>query len=113
MTLKYNIKDLTLINQKTLINLVAERTDYLVYEVEDVLNGLREVIIDAVREGVPVKIENLFTIKQKVSPARTLPHPVTKEPQQIPATLSISVKSSPHLLRVLNGGDTEEENDSD
>lgn len=109
MTLKYNVKDLELVNYKALVNLVAERTDYLVYEVEDVLEGFRQVITEALQNNKEIRFEHLFTIKPKHFAPRTLVTPKTNTTHEVPASTGVTVRASGALKHALNAEKESEE----
>ena len=104
MTLKQDIDSMETVGQKALINLIAERTNYLVYEVEDVLEGLRQIVTEVLAKDKAIKLDHLFTIKQKKTPPREgLIHPITREVYTSKGSVGISIKSTAFLKGVVNG----------
>ena len=91
------------LNQRQLIRAVADDCDYLIYEVQDVLEGLRRVITAALSEGKEVKLEHLFTISPKVNKPRPFLNPQTGETEVSSGSVSCSVKLTQYLKDVLNG----------
>lgn len=90
------------INQKQLIKAVADDCNYLVYEVQDVLESLRRVITAALVEGKEVKLEHLLMISPKINAPRLFLHPSTGKMETSAGSVSCSIKLSQYLKDVLN-----------
>lgn len=91
------------ITQKQLIRAVADDCDYLVYEVQDVLEGLRRVITAALAEGKEVRLEHLFTVSPKVNNPRPYLNPYSGVTEVSSGSVTCSVKISQYLKDYLNG----------
>lgn len=111
MTIKHDPKTIDYANQKALINLVAAETGYLVYEVEDVLEGLRKVITELLLNDKEVKLGYLFNIKPKVTAPRNLISPITGEPFVSKGSIGLSIRPNAYLKKLMNGGMIEQEDD--
>lgn len=53
------------VNQKEVINRIAERTGFKKKDVKEMMIALKEIIYEVVRDGGNVFLKNVFTIKTK------------------------------------------------
>jgi len=91
------------LNQKELIALIAKKTGYLKYEVEDILEGLRYVITDAIVNDRDVYLRHLFTVMQKKIPPRNMINQKTGEYYISRGSVGMTLKISGFMRNALNG----------
>jgi len=82
---------------KELIKRIADNIDYHNYEVEDMLNGLRQALLEFLNEGKEVRIEHLFTVAPKVIPPRKFWHPKTGEYEMSKGSVGLSITPAKSL----------------
>jgi len=88
-------------NTKALIALVAERTTYLKYEVEDILRGLTEVLQDEIQQGNSVKLQGLGVFSPKVNSPKNYTLP-SGEQRVSEGSMGVHFKSDAFMNRVIN-----------
>ncbi len=71
-------------NRTELVEALADRAGVTRAVVDDVLSGLDEVLVGAVRSGSEVRWPGLFTLDVVTRPGRTGRNPQTGEPLSIP-----------------------------
>lgn len=86
---------------KELIKRIADATDYYNYEVEDVLNGFRKVLLECLIQGKEVQLEQVFTISSKTVPPRNYIDSKTGEHKVSRGSVGLSIKPSVSLKAEL------------
>lgn len=95
------------VNQKDLVSLIAAKTGYLKYEIEDVLEGFRYVVTDALINDKEVCLQHLFTVKQKKIPPRNMSRNLAgkenREYYTSKGSIGMTLKMSGFMKNALNG----------
>lgn len=91
------------VTQSKLIKKIAKETNYLQYEVEDILDGLRTVITKELAEGNVVRLNNLFSLKTMKNEPRAFRPPSTGELTYSEGSIAVRCKPMGYLLDVVNG----------
>ena len=91
-----------------MIKLIAKEINYNVYEVADVIEGLRRVTTNALCEGREVKIEHLITLIPKVNKPKNFKNLQTGLDDVSDGSVTCMVKPAQYLKDCLNGTVIEE-----
>ena len=90
------------ISSKDLIKAVAKASDYNMYEVEDILRALNNVMMQNFKEGRSVKFEYFFEASPKYVPPRRYLNPTTGNEEISSGRMSLSIRILPWLQKELN-----------
>jgi len=88
-------------NKAELIKAVADKAEVSTRDAEAVLDGVLELIANALVKGEAVKLSGFGTFEKKVRAARVGTNPSTREKIEIPASKSAVFKPSKTLKEKL------------
>jgi len=89
-------------NKTELIDSVASATGFSKKQVKEVVDNVFSVIGNELCEGNEVVLPEVGKLKPKTRPARVGINPSTKEPMDIPASVTVAFKLSKTLKDSLN-----------
>ncbi|MBR6569838.1 MAG: HU family DNA-binding protein [Clostridia bacterium] len=89
-------------NKTELIAALTEKTDLSKKDAEKALNGLIDVITEALVAGDKVQIVGFLSAEVKARPEREARNPQTKEPITIPASKAPVFKAGKSLRDAVN-----------
>ncbi|MFQ5477781.1 MAG: HU family DNA-binding protein [Candidatus Binatia bacterium] len=87
-----------------LVEKLAEATDLSKAQAGQVLEGLADIIVSAVKSGDPVKLPGLGTFKKRETKARLGRNPQTGETIQIPARTKAAFTVAKAFKEAVLGG---------
>jgi DNA-binding protein HU-beta len=90
-------------NKSELVAAIAARTEQSQKDVDEAVNGLFEVVAEAIGKGEKVTIPGWISFEQTDRSARTGRNPATGETIQIPASKAAKVSAGSKLKAAAKG----------
>jgi nucleoid DNA-binding protein len=94
----YGVK---MLHGKALIKKIAEKSGFYLYEVEDIMTALVNVVIESLEKGKAVKIEHLVSISPKINPPKMYYNIREERFKQTEGSVTISAKPTFTLLNII------------
>ncbi|MBC7290466.1 MAG: HU family DNA-binding protein [Actinotalea sp.] len=85
------------LNRSDVVEAIADRAGLSAREADAALTALRDVVVEALREGRAVKVAGFVSVDRTERPARTGRNPRTGEPLEIPAGYTVRVAAGSAL----------------
>ena len=89
-------------NKSELVSAIAKSSDVPASTVDTVLNGLQDVLVDAITRGEKVAVSGLLTVERTQRSARTGRNPQTGESIDIPAANTVKVTAGSNLKKAAS-----------
>ena len=89
-------------NKAELVSAIAKRADVPASTVDSVIDGLREVLVEAITRGDKVAVPGLLTVERSQRSARTGRNPQTGESIEIAAANTVKVTAGSVLKKAAS-----------
>jgi nucleoid DNA-binding protein len=90
-----------MLHGKALIKKIAEKSGFYLYEVEDIMTALVNVVIESLEKGKAVKIEHLVSISPKINPPKKYYNIREAAFKETAGSITISAKPTFTLLNII------------
>lgn len=85
------------LNRSDVVDGIADRAGLSTRQADAALTALRDVVVEALREGRSVKVAGFLTVDHTERSARTGRNPRTGEPLEIPAGRTVRISAGSAL----------------